>query len=373
MTLRVFVCDGDGKAALAITRTLGQKGIYVVVGSHMPIGRALVSKYCKERIHYPDPHHEQEFGDFMHHYLYMNNIDVLIPVSYITCKFFSKNRDNVRFPTKIPVADWTNMCAAANKRMAMVIADDCGVPRPETATANLKFPVVVKSNTESTFMRYVNSQEELGQIDLTDKTVYEYIPGDGYGYFALFNHGKLVVDFMHRRIREYPITGGASTFAKSVYYAELKEYGQKIFESLNWHGVGMCEFKLDRRDKKFKLIEINPKFWGSLDLAIVCGVDFPYYLVLMAMNNLTDILPQQRGETRLFRWLFPSDILCLLADPSIFLVWLDDLYIHKICRFSLDRSDWKPELFNILMTPYAIIQAFRAGLTYPHGKPEVKT
>jgi predicted ATP-grasp superfamily ATP-dependent carboligase len=373
MTLKVFVCDGDGKAALAITRTLGQKGIYVVVGSHMPIGRALVSKYCKERIHYPDPHHEQEFGDFMHNYLRMNNIDVLIPVSYITCKFFSKHRDSVRFPTKIPIADWESMRPAADKRMTMVIADGCGVPRPETTEVKLRFPVVVKSDTESTFMRYVNSQEELGQIDLTDKTVYEYIPGDGYGYFALFNHGKLVVDFMHRRIREYPITGGASTFAKSVYYAELKEYGQKLFESLNWHGVGMCEFKLDRRDKKFKLIEINPKFWGSLDLAIVCGIDFPYYLVLMAMNSLTDTLPRQQGETRLFRWLFPSDILCLLADPSIFLVWLDDLYIHKICRFSLDRSDWKPELFNILMTPYAIIQAFRVGLTYPHGKPEVKT
>lgn len=363
--LKVFVCDGDSKAALAITRSLGQKGVHVIVGTHMITGRALFSKYCNEIVHYPDPHDEFKLINFMLDYLSKNKIDVLIPVSYMTCRFFSKYK-HIFKNTEIPVADWDSMKLASDKRSTMEIADMCEVPRPETGDY-LNFPLVVKSNTESKFLKYVNTKEEYDKIDMSGNTAYEYIPGFGYGYVALYDHGKLVVDFMHVRLREYPITGGPSTFAKSVYYPELKQYGEKIFSSLNWHGVGMCEFKLDSRDQTFKLIEINPKFWGSIDLPMVCGVDFPYQLLKLTHPEIPNTPLKYQAHSKMFRWIFPSDILCLLANPSIFMVWLDDLFVYKICRFSLDRSDWKPELFNVLMTPYAIIQAIKNGLKYPHG------
>lgn len=366
--LKVLVCDGDGKAALAITRSLGQKGIYVIVGTHMFTGRALFSKYCKETVQYPDPHDETNFLSFMLDYSIQNKINMIIPVSYITCRFFSKYKNAFEMETEIPIADWESMQLASDKHSTMKIADACGVPRPRT-TGHLELPVVVKSNTESKFLRYVNTNEEFDKIDLTDKTTYEYIPGTGYGYVALYDHGKLIVDFMHVRLREYPITGGPSTFAKAVYYDEMKQYGEKIFTYLNWHGVGMCEFKLDDRDDKFKLIEINPKFWGSIDLAMVCGVDFPYHLVKLTHPYIVERKLKYQAHSKMFRWLFPAEILYILAKPSDLLIWIDDLFIHSVCRYSLDRSDWKPELFNICMTPYAILRAIKDGLRYPHGKP----
>ena len=42
-----------------------------------------------------------------------------------------------------------------------------------------------------------------------------------------------------------------------------------------WHGVAMVEFKRDERDDTPRLMEINGRFWGSLQLAIDAGVDFP--------------------------------------------------------------------------------------------------
>jgi predicted ATP-grasp superfamily ATP-dependent carboligase len=78
---------------------------------------------------------------------------------------------------------------------------------------------------------------------------------------------------MHRRIREYPITGGASTAAESFYDPALRDLRLTLLRALNWHGVAMVEFKKDQRDGTHKLI--NAKFWGSLDLAIAAGVDFP--------------------------------------------------------------------------------------------------
>lgn len=364
--MKVFVCDGDGKAALAITRSLGRKGIDVTVGTHRLTGRALFSKYCKQRVHYPDPHDEVAFFYFMEEFFHDNHYDVIIPVSYLTCRFFSKYKEGFSVYSHVPIADWDMMQVASDKSKTMGIADACGVPRPKTGS-DVGFPKVVKSDTESTFLRFVNNPKEELEIDMVDKTTYEYIHGRGFGYFALFDHGKLVVDFQHMRIREYPITGGPATFAKSVFYSDLKQYGQRILEHLDWHGVAMCEFKRDDRDGKFKLIEINPKFWGSLDLSITNGVDFPYYLVQMAMGELKEV--KVAGENKMFRWLFPWDFLALLANPGILLVWLDDLFVHRICRYSLDRSDWKPELFNILMTPYAVAMALKDGLRYPNGNP----
>ena len=40
----------------------------------------------------------------------------------------------------------------------------------------------------------------------------------------------------------------------------------------------MVEFKLDARDGVAKLMEINGRFWGSLQLAVDAGVDFPAIL-----------------------------------------------------------------------------------------------
>jgi predicted ATP-grasp superfamily ATP-dependent carboligase len=52
----------------------------------------------------------------------------------------------------------------------------------------------------------------------------------------------------------------------------------------------MVEFKKDQRDGRFKLMEINPRFWGSLNLAIQSGVDFPYLFYDMALTGDCDVV-----------------------------------------------------------------------------------
>ena len=48
------------------------------------------------------------------------------------------------------------------------------------------------------------------------------------------------------------------------------------------------EFKVDSRDLTPKLMEINPRFWGSMNVAIESGVDFPYMLYLLAKGEHVD-------------------------------------------------------------------------------------
>jgi predicted ATP-grasp superfamily ATP-dependent carboligase len=183
----------------------------------------------------------------------------------------------------------------------------------------------------------------------------EYIPGDGYGFFGLFNQGALRAIFMHKRLREYPITGGPSTVAESVYEPRLKELGLRILRLLNWHGAAMVEFRKDFRDNEYKLMEINPKFWGSLDLAIASGVDFPYLTCKMAVDG--DVKPVFRYKVGVkFMWPFPDDFQRSLVYPLSIRDLIKDL-IESRTHTNISWADLNPNLIQILKS-FVMIERF---------------
>jgi predicted ATP-grasp superfamily ATP-dependent carboligase len=140
----------------------------------------------------------------------------------------------------------------------------------------------------STHLHLVNSKEELLHyyseliVDKCEPIIQEYIPGSSeqmYMINVLYSKdNELLAYFMAKKVREYPPGGGITCCGVSIYEPALLEFAKKMFHELNWYGVAEIEFKLDTRDKQFKLIEINPRFWQYLKLPIYCGVDFPYLL-----------------------------------------------------------------------------------------------
>ncbi len=111
------------------------------------------------------------------------------------------------------------------------------------------------------------------------------------------------------------MTGGASTLRESVRRDDVRDMGLSLLKALNWFGVAMVEFKLDPRDGIPKLMEVNPRFWGSLSLAIEAGVNFPYLLYLMSRGE--KFKPVEHYEIgKRCRWLLPGDILHFIHNPK---------------------------------------------------------
>jgi predicted ATP-grasp superfamily ATP-dependent carboligase len=150
--------------------------------------------------------------------------------------------------------------------------------------------------------------------------VQEWIPDGGgtFGLSALFDEASNVkAAFVHKKLRMYPVQGGPSTLREGVEHPQVMELGLSLLKSLNWVGIAMVEFKVDPRDGIPKLMEVNPRFWGSLQLAIVSGVDFPYLILKMARGEkLEPILHYPVG--RRCRWLLFGDILHFLSNPHRF-------------------------------------------------------
>jgi len=150
--------------------------------------------------------------------------------------------------------------------------------------------------------------------------IQDYIPDGGgtYGFSALFDESSNVrAAFVHKKLRMYPVQGGPSTLREGVDHPHIMELGLSLLKALNWVGIAMVEFKVDPRDGIPKLMEINPRFWGSLHLAIYSGVDFPYLILKMAKGEKFDpVLRYPVG--RRSRWLLFGDILHFISNPGRF-------------------------------------------------------
>ena len=91
--------------------------------------------------------------------------------------------------------------------------------------------------------------------------------------------GELKAAMCHRRLREKPPWGGVSVFSETIPMDHgLVQESFALLKAMGWQGVAMVEFKTDRRDGDAKLMEVNGRFWGSLQLAIDAGMNFPLLL-----------------------------------------------------------------------------------------------
>ena len=311
--MSVIITHARVRSALAATRSLGRRGIKVITADYTYPSTSFFSKYSSSYFVYPSyKQAPRQFIECLKHYIQRKGIDVLMPISEETY-VISKYKNIFDGMVKVPVAEYDKIAKANNKRYLMRFADEIGVNTPQTYTINcieelrkvakkIEYPAVIKlvEGRGAAGVRYVYSEEELlaKYKEVVQKfnlnpfnypLIQEYIPGTGYGVSMLFNHGEPRAIFTHKRIREYPITGGPSTARISVRHAKMEKYATMLLKELEWHGVAMVEFKLDERTKEPVLMEINPRFWGSLNQAICAGVDFPYLLYTMAMEG--DVKP----------------------------------------------------------------------------------
>lgn len=367
--MNVLITDAEYKLTLGAIRSLGQRGVRVVGGATTKRAEGFRSRYCAEAALYAPHGDEDRFVADVAAIVGEHEIDVVLPIGYDTTTVLARRRAELPASTRIPLAPADAMATAASKRLTLDLARSVGVPAPETYAepdAVRAFPVVVKSALGSGAVRYANDAGELRAALGPDSIVQEYVPGEGRGFFALFDGGRPRAVFMHRRLREYPVTGGASTAAESIRDDTLAELGERLLGALGWHGVAMVEFKLDSRDGSYKLMEINPKFWGSLDLAIAAGVDFPWLAVRVANGETFDPPPYRTGLR--FQWLF-SDLVHVAARPSAAGRFLRDLVSPSVA------SDWwwsdpRPNAYEGWLTAIAVARRIRRrSLRRPNGAP----
>src|SRR6185295_10694930 len=224
---------------------------------------------------------------------------------------------------------------ASDKRRLLQRASRCGIDIPRTheldnaaglrhVLPHVTYPAVVKPARSrirtpdgwlSTSVAFAHDAAALERLyerreDLVrfPSLIQEYCSGAGVGVFALCDRGEVRATFSHERLREKPPSGGVSVLCESrALDPALEAQARRLLGALEWHGVAMLEYKQDVRTGRTVLMEVNGRFWGSLQLAIDAGVDFPYLNHQLALGHPLDLPRSYRTGVRSRWWLGDLD------------------------------------------------------------------
>ena len=335
MSTSVLVTDGEQRAALAVVRSLGRAGYRVHVCAAGKRSLAGVSRHTAAQHTVADPlASPAEFKTDVLALVQRLKPDVLLPIGEAALLALLPLREEVA-GVRLPFPDADQFRAISDKAAVLQAAGPLGIrvpaqvllPGPEHLTpldsGQLRWPIVIKparsvvdtaSGRRKLAIAYAAGHDQLKEAiaalppSAFPVLLQQRIVGPGVGIFLLIWGGRLHAVFAHRRLREKPPSGGVSVYRESVPAdPSLVERSRALLEQFRWQGVAMIEYKVDAVTGEPYLMEVNGRFWGSLQLAIDAGVDFPSLLVRLACGEHAPPVLHYREGIRSRWWLGDVD------------------------------------------------------------------
>ncbi|MBU6950597.1 ATP-grasp domain-containing protein [Hahella sp. HN01] len=382
--IRALILDANQRSALAATRSLGAQGIWVMTADESLETLAGASRFSLDKEVYASPYTKPAnfFNDILK-IISEKQINFLLPVTEASTYVILENREKLPKGLILPFSEAESIEHLANKNRLFQLAQSLGLPTPHTQYIEsieqaqsvlsdiTEYPIVLKpfksriltdreiiSTTVIIVHSRAEAEEALKKRYFRDYPfmIQSYIKGEGQGLFALYSQGSPVCHFSHRRLREKPPSGGVSVLCESKEVdSRMKQISDTLLHHANWNGVAMVEFKVADDGTPY-LMEINPRFWGSLQLAIDSGVDFPYLLLTSFVNGAaTPVDSFVVGQK--MRWLLGDldRLYLVLKSPSR--QYSIGRKLLELLRFFLPNgrtkhevnrlSDFKPFIFEL--------------------------
>lgn len=352
------------ETGLGVVRSLGRQGI-PVYGFDYKKDVAYYSKYCKP---FKCPHPIEKEVEFLDYLISKAQSFKEKPVLYITGdEFIPAVVEHIPILNKYLLFNFPNkelINRIKNKFEQYKLAKEAETPVPETFLMEdsffpndliFRYPIFVKGadsnlwrmifggskkgflfNTEEKFKEWLNSTP----LDNLPIIIQEFIPGPDTHHYKFNTYidksGEMRAFFCLRKIRQNPIHFGVGSVVESIYNEQLIETGKKFFKAINYLGVGSAEFKYDERDGKFKLIELNPRYWQQNSLGTASGINFPLIQYLDLTDQLFGVFFEYKTG---IKWIniysdFDSFLSYRKEKKMSFKNWLNSLRGPKIF------SDW---------------------------------
>ncbi len=357
----VAILSAHSPIALTVMRELGQHGVDVLALSSAARPITRYSRYCTHFLKVSGPP-ESWLPDVVHRY----------GVSHIMA---CSERDLIHLAALKPMVgqacilapDADKLALVLDKQRTLDLAEKIGISVPKSwqpvaqddfadIAAGLSYPVVLKwadPNAINTLLEtadvafekaeYANNASELRPILERYRPlgawplVQSWCAGVGFGQMLNMHDGKATLTFQHQRLREYPPSGGVSTFCASVpldqHQAQM-EKSEALLKAIGWEGPAMCEYRYDAQAGIYWLMEINGRFWGSIPLARHAGAYFARESYACA--NGESVIPAKLYNKRA-RFVIPDarHIVMVARDGTLPIM----TRVSRVIRFALDFLD----------------------------------
>lgn len=151
------------------------------------------------------------------------------------------------------------------------------VPRTEllspTAAIDRDYPVIVKPRrgAGSRGITLVGSEQELIALGTDDsRLVQDHLPGDEFSVDVICGlDGHVIAAVPRSRLR---VDSGVAVAGTTVRDPELEQAARAVATAIGLTTVANVQLKRDA-DGRAALLEVNPRFPGSMPLTVAAGVD----------------------------------------------------------------------------------------------------
>lgn len=310
MRRRILITHGRSRMSYVAAKSLHKAGFDVFVSDASPVNMTRSSRFVAGFDRTPDAFGAPlAYVERLAHIVTKRNIDILLPGHE---DVFSIQKYADRLPSNLLVAapPYAALCAAGDKLGIVRVAESAGVAAPLTvairdlaelkqAAGQLSFPLIVKPRYGSggKEVRLVHSVAELVSEYTRIVQTYqwaqemwpvlqEYIPdGQLFGVCFLAKEGRVKACFTERYLRCKQNSFGTSVLRERCDWKMLADAAEKIVAGLQWTGIGHLDFIANPSTSQPYLLEMNPRWWGALNLAVANGYDFPLGLVSMLLDG----------------------------------------------------------------------------------------
>jgi predicted ATP-grasp superfamily ATP-dependent carboligase len=325
----VLVLDGQTTQALACVRSLGRAGFTVDVASRVRQPLAAWSRYCADSFVLQEET-PAAFGA-VRAWAARRGVHTVLPLTERSCVLCAADRAAWEAcGIAVGCGDGDMLAQAFDKARTLRLAARHGIAIPPTAYPEsmddcagagdaFGYPCVVKPRFSNAWVdgrflpaapvSYAANAVQLERAVAACRQgdywplIQAWVPGRGRGVFALCSAGEPVVWFAHERLRDVQPTGSGSSLRRAAPVDEhLRVPAERLLRALNWHGPAMVEFRVADGGVPL-LIEVNGRFWGSLQLAVSAGVDFPRMWVAL-LHGERPVVPDGYDERVAVRWLW---------------------------------------------------------------------
>lgn len=380
-----IVIGGDYQG-LGIVRSLGRRGLdVVVIDDERSISRH--SRYVRESFRFRDL---RDDGSMLRVLLDMGRSGeydgwVVYPTREETVATLSRHRAELIAWFRIPTPEWAITKWAWDKRNTYQRAQELGIATPrmwrvsgedELCMVDSAPPYVVKPAIKEHFFYATrckawraDTREELVArfraaaklVGSDEVVIQELIPGGGdtqFAYCAFFKDGTARASMVAQRLRQHPTEfGRASTLVRTTALPQLEAVSEAFLRSVGYYGLAELEFKLDRRDGKIKLLDVNARTWGYHSLGRRAGVDFPY---LLYADQVGLPVPERLRTAEGVSWIrlatdVPTSAVELGHRRLSWRAYASSLRgLHEESVFS--RDDMRPGLAELALLPYLAVK-----------------
>jgi len=307
--INVLLPDGERILSLYVINCLSNfKQIKIHVLSQKKWTETRFSKKITS-FNYYEVKGEKEWIEIIKIEILEKNIDVLFPVEIENIRLLSKHNEKFKLLVPNLVLPTVHSFDIANNKWNLYkLLKENNINSPITYRSSeflmnndyvLEYPVLLKPFVGMGGFGIEMIEDETSLINMIqkdrDSIIQRFIKGYDIDMSVLCMNGKILAYSIQKGYIYSSALYSAPLGVDFLYCKELFNTVQQLMKKLNWSGFAHIDLRYDEIEKNYKVLEINPRIWGSIEASNKVGVNFPYLYCLSSLGINYEV-PNYRFE-----------------------------------------------------------------------------